>query len=376
MKATKLSSIRVGHGHSRLLVVTGLLFGIDVRPSANICLSRVFLLFSVIIYGVHTYFTVANLLFILRSSSSFAAVALPVYGVLFEVLVGQVCWMYTTKRGKLLELLSNSKNLRACRARHFLLLVLAVPIALLNVKRFITEDLVKQDVGRAVWRFCSTYLFYMRASMLMLYLEAIASLNERNKSIVTFLSSHPVSPARIDIAVKKKWQIRNTIEDLNTMFAMPLAVIYILMFTEVLLIISLQVGRSNPVAFAIHSIGHICLIVEFYVVAQQTSELTRKFMEVERRILEILGQVSYASLMPKSKIQLFNQRISIHWKVLLFNEKWDSLRIAYFTHGLETLFRFTSTCITCIGVVLQFDFQVIKVINELARAYGDSVIKD
>ena len=56
--------------------------------------------------------------------------------------------------------------------------------------------------------------------------------------------------------------------------------------------------------------------------------------------------------------------------VLRFREEWDALEVACFTSNLGNFSKFLSTTITCVAVVLQFDYKAVRCITNLAR--GDN----
>lgn len=53
-------------------------------------------------------------------------------------------------------------------------------------------------------------------------------------------------------------------------------------------------------------------------------------------------------------------------KRIKFRDDWDSLRIDCFEHGSANFLRFMSMMTACVAVVLQFDYLVVRKINEIA----------
>lgn len=51
---------------------------------------------------------------------------------------------------------------------------------------------------------------------------------------------------------------------------------------------------------------------------------------------------------------------------LRFREEWDTLRVAWFTLNLGGLLQYVLSIITCVAVVLQFDYKVVRSITALA----------
>ena len=155
-----------------------------------------------------------------------------------------------------------------------------------------------------------------------------------------------------NILITEKWKIRDQVSEINSLFAGIFAALYLHLFLSIGFIWG-RVVRDNmsfsgqyPDAFNI-----FWYALQLYFVARAASDVKAQCAKTEAELLRRLrGNVDCTSI-----------------RQLRFREDWDSLRVGCFEHSKANFLKFLSTVTTCVAIVLQFDYLVVRAINELSQ---------
>lgn len=200
------------------------------------------------------------------------------------------------------------------------------------------------------------YRIISRNYLIWIYLEVLAIVECRCRHLLAALSDRTLRSSDL---VDQKWEIRDLISTLNSLFSFPLVFIYSqISIGSVILFVHCVTG-IRPVQTTLFAGCQLCLGYITNSMARKCSNIMALLIEVERRLLRGLHEVEFCSEYPQ-----------LQWRVLHFDEKWDAPHIGCFVLNQRTFMSFLATSFTCLAVVLQFDFKVVWVVNELAGKFG------
>lgn len=162
--------------------------------------------------------------------------------------------------------------------------------------------------------------------------------------------------------VGEKWKIRDRIDLINSLFADLLSGFYIYVFLWAAFVWTAVIKNApaHRIVFLM-STPFFMYSITLFVLAQQASAVKSQCEKTEAGLMRRLQED------PK----LHDADIG-SMEHLRFREDWDSLRIGCFNHGEGNFLRFLSMVATSIAVMLQFDYVVVRTIQDLARRSLDS----
>lgn len=216
----------------------------------------------------------------------------------------------------------------------------------LNVALHKTISSVLESVGFAI----------MELAMVMIttiYYDIVQDLLGRLRQLQTFSQRTSLSWKSLTAG---KWEIRKRVDSINSLFAVLLSSFYLHVFllaASVWARVIKSSFRSDEVF--ISSLNFFCYILQLFTLARKSSEKRALCVQTEASLMERSQDESTVSKTDMAAMKHFR-----------FNEDWDSLRVGCFEHGLGNFLKSLSMVTTCIAVVLQFDYLVVRAINDLA----------
>lgn len=188
----------------------------------------------------------------------------------------------------------------------------------------------------------------------MIYEDMACSLDQDHRRIRDALGSNSSTWEQL---VAAKWGIRDRTRDINTLTGVPLAVSYANLFVSSVYITADMILQGGDIWLkTLAIVSHSANLIMHFVVARKASEVRSRSEETERELLRRLGGTSTLGSVDTATMEC-----------LKFHPEWDTLYVGCFTHSLQNLSKFTSIIITCVAVVLQFDFRVVRTINDLSK---------
>lgn len=245
-------------------------------------------------------------------------------------------------------------------------LILNIPTLVLYTF-FIAKKYTMSRYAEALGTSFLTYTVIVRLIFHVIFFEAAFIIEMRCKSLLEALNSEKMA---LNDLMKKKWLTRKAIADFNRIFAIPLAVMYSQVTSGcVVMVSSVVMVASVPVTLACVS-SEVCLLITAYIVANRGSRLMTLLADIERCFLHRLNR---ADLQDRLAEHMHKQKwccASIQMKVIGFDEKWDSLKVGCFVLSQRTFISYLATSVTCVAVGMQFDYKIVRMINDLAKRHG------
>lgn len=223
---------------------------------------------------------------------------------------------------------------------------------------------------------CLTFIFYLhrllvRIFLIFIYLETLSVLEYQCRFLLALSRG---GGNKVHNLIVHKWLIRSAITALNKLFALPLVFTYLQFVIGSVILINRGIAGKMRLRLWIYAASIGCLLAMTYMMACRCVRIVNILIDVERQVLRQLGSYHWFDGMPFA-IKQPPQTYSLYqWKILCFDEKWDSLRIGFFVHGQQTFASFLATCVTSLAVIMQFDYKVISVVNNLAWEYGGGTL--
>lgn len=156
--------------------------------------------------------------------------------------------------------------------------------------------------------------------------------------------------------IAAKWKTRDQTRKINALYARPFVVFYSNMFLSTVYIAAELILRNlKPWILVFASLNHVCFMIQILLLAYKASAVRCMCEETERELLRRLSETVSVEYVDSATVESFR-----------FHEDWDSLRVGSFPHHLSSFWRFISVVTTCAAVVLQFDYRVVRAINDLS----------
>lgn len=215
---------------------------------------------------------------------------------------------------------------------------------------------------------------HVRNLLNVIYIEATSVLETRCKSLLELSSTQRLRP---QLLANEKWLIQKSIMQLNALFAVPIAVVYLQITLDSILLTGTIATKITESAGLAVMFMHICFLVTVYVMAWRSSRLMSSLQKLEYRLLQRLSEAeAYDDEMLMEKINADQCCPSVQLKMICFDDNWDTPRVGCFVHSQKTFFKFCATLVTFLAIVMQFDYRIMRVINDLAHKYGrDAIFK-
>lgn len=204
-------------------------------------------------------------------------------------------------------------------------------------------------------RFINLCFFYFDLNAMtffVLYDDAMNNIRKVQIRLEISMEATKYLNAFESLSLKRK--IRYLIRKLNKQFALPLAMFYSQIVMAILFSFSRVVGARTTITESMNFIlFQFFLILIHFCLAGKASSVAAHGAKVESiLIMRSSGglQVECANLLG----------------VLRFREDWDVLRVACFPLRISNLLSFLACCITCVAVILQFDYKVARSLSRLS----------
>lgn len=275
----------------------------------------------------------------------------------YMIMVGTIV-LICFRRTELFQLLAtrNSRNWR----QYAFICVLNIPPIILHINTSLQkhfDDMLTISVFNA----CYLHRTVLRTLPVVLYLEALSILKMRAQKLLQTLAD---APCRCEDIVREKWLIRDSIETLNANFAALLTLYYFQTSMGNIVLVSCFVTSTWLSLGIIFSACQASLYLAIYTMVKGSSELAASLYQIEVSVLRLMTG-------PKASSRWCSP---FQWRVLHYDETLESPKIAWFRHSQATFVSFLVTNFTCLAVVMQFDYKVVRVVNDLAEKYGKARI--
>lgn len=203
-------------------------------------------------------------------------------------------------------------------------------------------------------RIRSLFTNFTMGIFFMIYVDMMSNFVKNQERILRNIATG--RPNTKSVAAEK-WKIRHQIKTVNSVFAMSLSAHYLLVFMTVVSSFAQIIRHKPDLEDAIFMICALLVnLLQLLVLAHESSVLKRQSIDIE---CFLLRQIKAEDT---SRNSLYTDLLA----VLRFREEWDVLQVGCFTHDVANFLKFLATVITCVAVVLQFDYKVVRKITTLS----------
>lgn len=230
----------------------------------------------------------------------------------------------------------------------FLQLMYGLPFALVCLRRGLTEPDAGIELKEAYFALLefSAAVFFLACSDMILNLKTI------HEDILALASN---TDANQDEILTLKWKSRDCLRRINELFSRIWGAYAMLMYsTAVFVVVEMVCGRLSLFDKTVTLSGDIFSSFRLYRLAEGSSSLKDSCLKVERMIL--------------SKYQKNEIRRDTSKKLLptmAYREDWDILLSGCFHLESRGFLSFLATSVTCMAVVLQFDYHILQNLQEV-----------
>ena len=191
-------------------------------------------------------------------------------------------------------------------------------------------------------------------TIIMIYYDMVQNLLVR---LLRLHHSTTVSKLDRDALISEKWKLRDQTSDINGLFAEVLTSFYLQVFLSAGFVWARVIQHDMNFSMA------IWFVLNFFCYIFQVFRLARKASEIKLLCLKTEAELTR---------RLHNEATLTHldcafMRNLQFSDGWDSLRVGCFEHNTANFVKFLSMVSTSVAVVLQFDYLVVRAINDLSR---------
>lgn len=350
---------------SQLIHTVSLLFGLNLEKACDSKRSsKLYLALFIVLNAISLIFSAIYVreMFYFRLSLATLAYINQLLATYLSMLLAQKVFLY--RRSQLRDLLRADLLLRGqtC-SQNVTFFGLILPTYALYCLFVYTET----SLYRAYEHVFYMYRLTFRDFLLWLYLETLAILNIRCRGLLTTVNhGYRLHPNEL---IAQKERIRKDISILNELFAVPLVFIYCQIPTAAITLFIYFVTDTLLLESYVSFFSQVSFVIFVFVMARRCNAVMSLLIEVEHRLLLKLNAMSsFGGLRTSS---MGHDCPQLQWQALRFDENWDSIHIGCFVHDQRTVVSFMASCVTCLAVVLQFDFKVVRVVNDLAAKHGE-----
>ena len=190
---------------------------------------------------------------------------------------------------------------------------------------------------------------------LLIVADVLIELSKLHQDLLS--SIEVIGKGRPGSLVRKKWHLREQLQQSNDLFAWILSIFYFQVVLSAVLTLSLSLGESPQ--FDSYLLGLSALIgltSQIWSLASKSSACLRMCDEAENLFSKFVDTNN--TICRRCQVK--------HFRLLRYRDEWDAVKVACFTQSVPNFLRYMVTCITCVAVVLQFDFKVVGTLSELA----------
>lgn len=363
MKA-KIQTPSIGNAtsKSRLFTATCHIFGLDLRETANSRFSTVVSIVYLVVTILSIYPTLYEILHIYGHHMSPAFFAWNNQTFLSYVIMFLTVRLIGPRRVNLLQLLGGPQRRHSFSTAA--VLMFNIPIIYLYVT-LVISDFRSRDFTTVMNHVCYLHRELVQNFFIILHLEALRALEGRCRILLAGLAVRHVKPAEV---VREKLRIRNVVAKLNDSFATVLAILYGQLFMNSVTLFILVITGTAPLQTKLYTAYVVCLTCAVFMMANKSSTVIELLVDVEHRTIQRFITIDgFAAGLPA--VSFFQ------WEVLRFSIESDTPQIGCLVHDKATFVSLMASFVTCLAVILQFDFKVVRTINDLAEEYGESEIE-
>lgn len=336
-----------------------LLYGLDLRNKRPSVFARSFSIVWFAGFALWTYVELDRSSQLLAAACSLSELA----DYADDLFVG-VVWLFASvylvlfRRDAYVDLLRIGDSFCAASFRRVLVMnLLGLPyVAVFIVRAYVCAE--AGDYLMAVGSFVMGYVSHTQTFFLTTYIEAVAAINWHHRAVTVALSGSSSDKNVVATVHARKRVIRAKIESLNRIYSIPLALCYLQVFLAALRIISLFIVRPTNLMAFLFSSGHVGFVVQLFLLASESSKLIQASRSLDLRLID--GQYSWRG---SDHWDTFYTWLSLHHR-----DDVDAPTVGPFLHRSEGLLQYLATSVTCVSVVLQFDFRVVATVNRLANS--------
>lgn len=221
---------------------------------------------------------------------------------------------------------------------------------------------VKYVTAATGWRRRLTCMLTLIADMTLLdyfylYDDAVSNILELQADLQ--LSMETSSIPMESNHRSRKWLIRKHIRRVNKLFAFPLATFFSVLLPVVFFTFTQFFDhRLNPSESALVLVDQGCYLIQMFGIARKGSLVRSRGVDLEGFLAQQSSPARFA----------FHSRAEVS-SVFGMREEWDAMQILGFSLDVPNFFRYLGFCISFVAVVLQFDYRVVRAMNNLGRNY-------
>lgn len=352
---------------SVFLTMICLVFGFDIRDPKAVRRTRLILIAFVVNNVLSIYPTAHFLVKTMKRGMSLAK-----FAFLCQVFVTYMTSVLITKvvgvnLPTLVRLLEGGPGLNWLQ--HLLIMLFWSPTSYYLIRGVFVSY---QDDLLIDLLYYSSYIYRMLTVglPLMMYLEAVSILVKRSRSLIILLHNRDV---RFGELVRQKLFIRRRIADLNKLFSSFLAMIYIQLFTEAILAISLFVKANSSFALRTSSVFRLLSLIIAYITAVRSSSLMNLLINLEHLVLRQLTD-KHSSSRLVYVIFAKHSCPSLQLEILRFSDAQDSPRAGCFVNSEQTFISYVFTGITIVAAIMQFDYKAFWVVDTLVKNHRKTML--
>lgn len=205
-------------------------------------------------------------------------------------------------------------------------------------------------VGRAYFVLLEIFM----SSFFIVYNDIVVGLQEIQKNILSRAQNIELYSQNL---IDEKWKFRHRIERANRFFAWILAQYHLrILKAAIRAVADLILSRNWYNAITI-TIEQIVVIIELFEFARKGSSLKRSCQRME----QVFSNQTRRNTVDTEKLR--EMRLALR-----FHEDLDTLRNGCYALETGKFVNFLTTSATCVAVVLQFDFEVLRALASLVEA--------
>lgn len=344
-----------------------LTFGLNNRSEYKWSLALRFVqLLWIIGHAGYAAFCAASFIRFLKAGVSCSQISMTLNNGIYFAASLLVGLRYNRRRKQFQELLQSNQR---CASNTVLLFLLTTPYVLSNVYELWLSITHFTSYRLLCYSLCFTYASFIKTGILMVYMEAVAIIADQHEALAQLATTAQPMTLAVRVALtERKWKMREATRQLNSLLAVPLSLLYVQLFMLAIVAIGYTIFTHVSTLGAIClAVGHLGFGLQLFYVAHQSSALYQAYHDLESRLMQ---QSNQQLVLCTNSV---NEEVDKALEVLRYREEWDALRLGCFgfVHNLRSFVSYLATSVTCVSVVLQFDYQVLRTIAQLAKRYGD-----
>lgn len=265
------------------------------------------------------------------------------------LVIIQILLLFTTRRRILEELLMSEPLDPSLMSTAFLL---NLPLEISNYF-YITVKSQNRSYIYLAYELAAAYVWRILISFDICYLQLMNVLQSRQQRLLCLLRQ-PLTDNNVRYLIHQKWAVRDTTELVNKLCGTTLPLYYMKIFFSIICSAG-NISCRHILDMRVYSLAfaHISYILVLTLIAHQGSRLISSCIEGH----------SMASRLPKTTMS--GSDTSELREVLKYKKKWDCLTMSLgFIIEMPVLISFLGTCITVVAIFLQFDYKVLRKLQQ------------